>query len=268
MLTIQERIKDLRVENGLTLEQLAAETGLSSSALGNYETNEYKDISHFAIIKLAKYYGVTTDYLLGFSETKKHSKADINSLHLSDELIDILQQGRIDIPLFCEIATHKGIPKLLADIQLYTNRFASKAIDFLNSFVNAGREQILQKSKPLQSDHFLDVLKEVQIDEGNYFAKRIHDDMDTIVKDIREAHKNRSESALDDPNYDPVGLMTETLDELQNFKGSQLEKAVFIFCKSNGIIYSKLTDEEKLWLTRIIKKSKTAKSTVSQRGKK
>ncbi len=61
-----------------------------------------------------------------------------------------------------------GIPKLLADIQLYTNRFASKAIDFLNSFVNAGREQILQKSKPLQSDHFLDVLKEVQIDEGNY----------------------------------------------------------------------------------------------------
>ena len=88
------------------------------------------------------------------------------------------------------------------------------------------------------------------------------------VKNIREAHKNRSESALDDPNYDPVGLMTETLDELQNFKGSQLEKAVFIFCKSNGIIYSKLTDEEKLWLTRIIKKSKTAKSTVSQRGKK
>lgn len=34
MLTIQERIKDLRVENNLTLEQLAEKTGLSSSALG------------------------------------------------------------------------------------------------------------------------------------------------------------------------------------------------------------------------------------------
>ena len=85
--------------------------------MGNYETNEYKDISHFAIIKLAKFYGVTTDYLLGFSETKKHSKADINSLRLSDEMIDILQQGKLNIPLFCELATHKNFPKLLADIE-------------------------------------------------------------------------------------------------------------------------------------------------------
>ena len=35
-LTIQERLKDLRVERGLTLEQLAGETGLSKSALGSY----------------------------------------------------------------------------------------------------------------------------------------------------------------------------------------------------------------------------------------
>ncbi len=34
-LTIQEKLKDLRVEHGLTLEQLADQTGLSKSALGN-----------------------------------------------------------------------------------------------------------------------------------------------------------------------------------------------------------------------------------------
>ena len=43
-LTIQERLKDLRVERGLTLEQLAGETGLSKSALGSYESEDYKDI--------------------------------------------------------------------------------------------------------------------------------------------------------------------------------------------------------------------------------
>ena len=42
----------------------------------------------------------------------------------------------------------------------------------------------MQKSKPLQPDHFLDMLNDVQIDEGNYFNKRIHDDLDAIVKDI------------------------------------------------------------------------------------
>jgi len=71
-LTIQERLKDLRVERGLTLEQLAEQTGLSKSALGKYETDDFKDISPFSIVTLAKFYGVSTDYLLGMTETKNH----------------------------------------------------------------------------------------------------------------------------------------------------------------------------------------------------
>lgn len=60
-LTIQEKLKDLRIERHLTLEQLAAETGISKSALGKYESDDFKDISPFSITTLAKYYGVTTD---------------------------------------------------------------------------------------------------------------------------------------------------------------------------------------------------------------
>ena len=41
-LTIQERLKDLRVERGLTLEQLAEQTHLSKSALGSYRLHHIK----------------------------------------------------------------------------------------------------------------------------------------------------------------------------------------------------------------------------------
>lgn len=268
MLTIQERLRDLRDDSGLNLEQLSEATGLSKSALGNYESNEFKDISHYAIIKLAKYYGVTTDYLLGLSETKKHSTDDINSLKLSDELIDILQQGKINIPLFCELAAHKGFPKFLADIEIYVNRFATKMIGFLNSYVDAGRAQIMQQNKAENQDSILYLLKNMDIDEGNYFDRRIHDDIDEIIKDIRETHKGRSESASDDPQYDPVRVMESVFDDLASFKGSPSERAVMIFCKQNQIIYSKLTDEEKLWLLKIMDKSKLMKRLVSKRGKK
>ena len=54
-LSIQERLKDLRVERGLTLEQLEEQVNLSKSALGSYEARDFKDISHYAIIKLAKF---------------------------------------------------------------------------------------------------------------------------------------------------------------------------------------------------------------------
>ena len=70
-LTIQERIRDLRYEKRLTLEELSDKTGLSKSALGSYESNDTKDISHYAIMQLAKFYGVTTDYLLGLSGKKQ-----------------------------------------------------------------------------------------------------------------------------------------------------------------------------------------------------
>ena len=69
-LTIQERLKDLRVERSLTLEHLSAETGISKSALGRYEADDFKDISPFSMVELAKFYGVSTDYLLGLTEQK------------------------------------------------------------------------------------------------------------------------------------------------------------------------------------------------------
>ena len=69
----------------MTLEQLAEQTNLSKSALGSYEAEVFKDISHHALIKLAKFYDVTADYLLGLSEIKRHPNADLADLRLSEE---------------------------------------------------------------------------------------------------------------------------------------------------------------------------------------
>ena len=41
-ISVQERLKDLRVERGLNLEELAQETGISKSALASYEANDNK----------------------------------------------------------------------------------------------------------------------------------------------------------------------------------------------------------------------------------
>ena len=82
-LTMAERLKDLRViDKKLTLEQLAEQTGLSKSALGKYENEDCGDINHYAIQKLAKFYGVSTNYLLGLTEQKNHSDVDVTKLIL------------------------------------------------------------------------------------------------------------------------------------------------------------------------------------------
>ena len=62
-----ERLKELRIEKGFTFEQLAKKTGLSKSAL-NYWENGERIPNAQAVIVLAKFFGVTADYLLGLED--------------------------------------------------------------------------------------------------------------------------------------------------------------------------------------------------------
>ena len=263
-LSIQERLKDLRVERGLTLEQLAEQTHLSKSALGSYEGDKFKDISHYALIELAKFYEVTVDYLLGRSQTKNHPNADLADLRLSDDMIDLLKNGRIDTALFCELATHRDFVKLLADIEIYVNGVAAGQIQNLNAWVDVARAEIMEKYQPGEHDKTAYLLKASHVQEGEYFSRRVHDDIDGIMEDIKEAHRGRAESA---PKNSVVTELKKDLDEVANFKGSRLEQWLLIYCKQNRLPYHKLTEEEKQWLIRIGSKSDFMKSHIQQRGK-
>lgn len=195
-LTIQERIKDLRVERGLTLEQLAEQTGLSKSALGSYEADEYKDISHYALIKLAKFYGVTADYLLGLTETKNHPNAELADLRLSEAMIDLLKSRRIDTGLLCELAAHPDFVKLLADIQIYVEGNAATRIQNLNAWVDVARAEIVEKYQPGEHDKTAGVLQAAHVREGDYFISRVHDDIDAIMEDIQQYHCGRTQTGF------------------------------------------------------------------------
>lgn len=59
--------KNLRLNNGLTMEEVAKSIGINRSDISRYERELTKPNSE-VVVKLAKYYGVTTDYLLGVSD--------------------------------------------------------------------------------------------------------------------------------------------------------------------------------------------------------
>ena len=163
-LSIQERLKDLRVERGLTLEQLAEETHLSKSALGSYEGDKFKDISHYALIQLAKFYEVSVDYLLCRSETKNHPNADLADLRLSDDMIEFLKSRLVDNALLCELATHPDFPRLMADLEIYVNGIAAKQVQGANAIVDTVSTTIMKQHNPGLTDPQLRQLIAAHID--------------------------------------------------------------------------------------------------------
>ncbi|MBE6835940.1 MAG: helix-turn-helix transcriptional regulator [Ruminococcaceae bacterium] len=58
------RIKDLREDNDLKQKEIAAVLGIDQRVYSNYETGK-REIPVHLLIKLADYYKVSTDYLLG-----------------------------------------------------------------------------------------------------------------------------------------------------------------------------------------------------------
>ena len=69
MITMAQRIEALRVEKGLSRPQLSAALGLPRSAMEKFETGRQTPTQDQQK-KLADYFGVTTDYLLGRSDQR------------------------------------------------------------------------------------------------------------------------------------------------------------------------------------------------------
>ena len=83
-------IKELRLNRKLTTDDVANSIGVSGSAYRNYERGE-RSPSFEILVKLADFYGVTTDYLLG-REPEPDPLAMLNIKVNNQKFIDIYQE--------------------------------------------------------------------------------------------------------------------------------------------------------------------------------
>lgn len=65
-----QRLKDLREDSDLTLEELANKLGMKREQYRRYEVG-INEIKAGFIIKICKFYNVSSDYLLGFTNDYK-----------------------------------------------------------------------------------------------------------------------------------------------------------------------------------------------------
>lgn len=77
---IYRRLKDLREDNDLTQIELAKVLNISQRGYSHYETGN-NDIPTEILIKLANYYDVSIDYILGRTNEKGIKKIETIESH-------------------------------------------------------------------------------------------------------------------------------------------------------------------------------------------
>ncbi len=163
------------------------------------------------------------------------------------------------------MAAHKDFVKLLADIEIYVDGIASMQIQSLSAIINVARENIIQQYKADENDPHMRILHAAHIDEDEYFRQIAHDDLDGIIKDIKDAHITDSSNT---PEITPLQQFQEAVATVSSIKGSATEKQLVFFCKQLGIDYTKLTDIEFKTMMKVLEKSKYLRGHGRGRGKK
>ena len=124
---IRERMEDLRNRRKLTLKEVAEKTGIDYSTLSRIENGNVKKVGDDVLLKLARFFGVSTDFLLGITNVPDKKNYTIEELGLTPEAARNLYTGAVDNRVINLLLVHP-------DFATLTNRIA----DYLDDRMAAG----------------------------------------------------------------------------------------------------------------------------------
>lgn len=106
MLTLGEKIKEIRKEHNLNQSEFGELFGLTQNTITNIE-NDKRFPTYEILIEIAKRFNISVDYLTGLSEAKTNDielKAICDYTGLTEDVIKNLhnRKGRIKRILLCE----------------------------------------------------------------------------------------------------------------------------------------------------------------------
>lgn len=218
MLTLGEKLKDLRLERGFkNTADLAEIINIPKSTLNNYENDNLNhDVGYANLVILAKFYDVSLDWLLGVSSVDKHLNTAYSDLGLSDKAIDTIKSEYFNSRLLSEIIEHEIFTDLMVVIQIYIDNIITAQINSINIMMHRSRDILLGIGKYVDRSYFMKSLEEAKIDEERYFRSVIHERIDLITSDIRKTYvKNKKDFSVSKENNKLLNGVSDKVSQVQ-----------------------------------------------------
>ena len=217
----RQRIQDLIKDSSITQAELAGIIGLSESAFSRYLKGQTEMLGDGYIIKIAKHFNVSTDFLLGETNIPDRKNYDIEELGISAEAAKLLYTGRLDSRVLNLLLENPHFPQLLALLARYQNEIVRSGIaamnqqlTFINSLLLAQAESVPDSAgaaTQLAAD-----LRGVRMPVINADTTAIQNLFMLIVRDIKE----QGETIAADSNAVTVQVLQRLREELSKGQDS------------------------------------------------
>ena len=217
----RQRIQDLIKDSSITQAELADIIGLSESAFSRYLKGQTEMLGDGYIIKIAKHFNVSTDFLLGETNIPDRKNYDIEELGISAEAAKLLYTDRLDSRVLNLLLENPHFPQLLALLARYQKEIVRSGIaamnqqlTFINSLLLAQAESVPDSAgaaTQLAAD-----LKGVRMPVINADTTAIQNLFMLIVRDIKE----QGETIAADSNAVTAQVLQRLREELSKSQDS------------------------------------------------
>ena len=120
-------------------------------------------------------------------------------------------------------------------MEIYVDNLAAMQIHNMNKYIEFTRTK-LQENGTSTTDHYMKTLEAATINEDEYFANLLGNDIAEIAKDIKETHKKDSNTGSDTTEVDEIEDAFEQVQKADNATQAQM----IMYSKMFKINFSKM----------------------------
>lgn len=213
------RLMDLCKSRNISQAKLAEVIGVDRSALSRFLNGKTDSLSHEHVIRMAKYFNVSTDFLLSETDDPSRINYDIGELGLTVKAAECLYTRKVDPAILCRLLEQKRCGDLMHEIGLYLDETMASGIaaqnqlyNSLSSMLNAhAAEHPAEKQAAAAAAQTVLAMRQPLYTEKD----RIHSDFDHILLEIKKDSPQKAKQAA----FVTRGTMRNMMSRVK--KGSQ-----------------------------------------------
>lgn len=186
------RLSNLRKDHNLSQKQLADQLHVTHSQISRIENGKTKNPNISIVTDAARFFHVSTDYLLGITQITSLKSYDISELGLSEEAVTRLITRRIDVDILNRLLEHENFPKLCIMIRNYFDDTIAESIMARNKVIDFAVDQLTaepSKRKEIIKDK--QFLSSQKLGANEADIEKIKIQFMAIVRDIKSGMQKK-----------------------------------------------------------------------------
>ena len=208
---LADRVQDLCKNRKITQAALADAIGVDRSKLSRFISGKTDSLTDEDVIQIARYFNVSTDFLLGETDEPDRKNYDIGELGLTVQAARNLYSGKVNAKVLCQILEHERCGELMQKIAVYEEGLLTSGIAAENQLLSSLAGILSGQAKAFPQDRAaaaaaIPVLQSLQFSPYTGETDAIIKSFGGIVRDIKKAAPDNEAQA--------ARLTKETMVEL------------------------------------------------------